>query len=180
MPLIPLALGAAFAGIVFYPVFVGHDMADYWRQSLFVLPGHDSIEAGHNVPEWVSLTPLILGLGGIGLAFVMYILRPSLPAAMARTFRPIYLLFLNKWYFDELYDFLFVNAAKRLGHLLWKGGDGSVIDGLGPDGSLGHAQSPSAPGGCRAAMSITTLRHADRHRADHQLVSLLGSSVTTP
>jgi NADH-quinone oxidoreductase subunit L len=134
MPLIPLALGAAFAGIVFYPVFVGHDMADYWRQSLFVLPGHDSIEAGHNVPEWVSLAPLILGLGGIGLAFVMYILRPSLPAAMARAFRPIYLLFLNKWYFDELYDFLFVNAAKRLGHLLWKGGDGSVIDGLGPDG----------------------------------------------
>jgi NADH-quinone oxidoreductase subunit L len=134
LPLIPLALGAAFAGIVFYPVFVGHDMADYWRQSLFVLPGHDSIEAGHNVPEWVSLTPLILGLGGIGLAFVMYILRPSLPAAMARAFRPIYLLFLNKWYFDEIYDFMFVNLAKRLGHLLWKGGDGAVIDGLGPDG----------------------------------------------
>ena len=134
MPLIPLAARGAFAGIVFYPVFVGHDMADYWRQSLFVLPGHDSIEAGHNVPEWVSLTPLILGLGGIGLAFVMYILRPSLPAAMARAFRPIYLLFLNKWYFDELYDFLFVNPAKRLGHLLWKGGDGAVIDGLGPDG----------------------------------------------
>jgi NADH-quinone oxidoreductase subunit L len=134
MPLIPLALGAAFAGIVFYPLFVGHDMADYWRQSLFVLPGHDSIAAGHDVPEWVSLTPLILGLGGIGLAVVMYIVRPSLPAAMARTFRLIYLLFLNKWYFDELYDFLFVNAAKRLGHLLWKGGDGSVIDGLGPDG----------------------------------------------
>ena len=110
-------------------------MAAYWRQSLFVLPGHNSIEAGHNVPEWVSLTPLILGLGGIGLAYVMYILRPSLPAAMARAFRPIYLLFLlTSGISTRSTISMFVNLAKRLGHLLWKGGDGAVIDGLGPDG----------------------------------------------
>jgi len=134
VPLVPLAIGATFAGIVFYPLLVGHDMADYWRQSLLVLAGNNSIEAGHDVPEWVSLTPLVLGLGGIGCAFVMYILAPGLPEALARNFRPVYLFLLNKWYFDELYDLLFVNAAKRIGRLLWKGGDGSVIDGLGPDG----------------------------------------------
>jgi NADH-quinone oxidoreductase subunit L len=134
VPLIPLAIGAIFAGIVFEPLFVGEDMAAYWQQSLLVLPGHNSIEAGHHVPEWVALTPLILGLGGIALAYVMYILVPSLPETFARTFRPIYLLFLNKWYFDELYEAIFVNPAKRIGRLLWKGGDGAVIDGLGPDG----------------------------------------------
>jgi NADH-quinone oxidoreductase subunit L len=134
VPLIPLAIGAAFAGIVFDNLFVGHDMSAYWQHSLLVLPGHDSIEAGHNVPEWVALMPLILGLIGIGVAYVMYILAPGLPATLARTFRPIYLFLLNKWYFDELYDFLFVNPAKQVGRLFWKGGDGAVIDGLGPDG----------------------------------------------
>jgi NADH-quinone oxidoreductase subunit L len=134
VPLIPLAIGAAFAGIVFDNLFVGHDMSAYWQHSLLVLPGDDSIEAGHNVPEWVALMPLILGLIGIGSAYVMYILAPGLPATLARTFRPIYLFLLNKWYFDELYDFLFVNPAKQVGRLFWKGGDGAVIDGLGPDG----------------------------------------------
>ena len=57
-----------------------------------------------------------------------------MPAATARTFRPIYLFFLNKWYFDELYDWLFVKPAMRLGRILWKTGDGRIIDGLGPDG----------------------------------------------
>jgi NADH-quinone oxidoreductase subunit L len=134
VPLIPLAIGAAFAGLAFDNLFVGHDMSAYWQHSLLVLPGHDSIEAGHNVPEWVALMPLILGLIGIGSAYVMYILAPGLPATLARTFRPIYLFLLNKWYFDELYDFLFVNPAKQVGRLFWKGGDGAVIDGLGPDG----------------------------------------------
>ena len=59
---------------------------------------------------------------------------PTLPAATARTFRPIYLFFLNKWYFDELYDWLFVKPAHWLGRKLWKTGDGRIIDGLGPDG----------------------------------------------
>jgi proton-translocating NADH-quinone oxidoreductase, chain L len=181
LPLIPLAIGATFAGIVFYPLFVGHDMADYWRQSLFVLPGHDSIEAGHNVPEWVSLAPLILGLGGIGLAFVMYILRPSLPAVMARAFRPIYLLFLNKWYFDELYDFLFVNRPSGWAICSGRAGTGPSSTGWDPTGSpRSRATWRSGRAAADRLCLPLRLRHADRRRADHQLVSLLGSSVTTP
>ncbi len=134
LPLLPLALGAVAGGYAFYSLFVGHDMGEFWRQSLLVLPGRNSIEAGHGVPEWVSLTPLVLGLAGIAAAFVMYILAPGLPAALARAARPLYLFLLNKWYFDELYDALFVGPAKWVGYGLWKGGDGAVIDGLGPDG----------------------------------------------
>jgi NADH-quinone oxidoreductase subunit L len=75
-----------------------------------------------------------MGLAGIAVAWLAYIWRPEIPAATARAFRPIYLLFLNKWYFDELYDFVFVRGAMLVGFGLWKGGDGMLIDGLGPDG----------------------------------------------
>ena len=74
------------------------------------------------------------GSFGIFVAWVAYIWQPGLPAATARAFRPIYLLFLNKWYFDEIYDFLIVRPLMALGRGLWKKGDGAVIDGLGPDG----------------------------------------------
>jgi NADH-quinone oxidoreductase subunit L len=63
-----------------------------------------------------------------------YISVPEMPARAAEAFRPIYLLFYNKWYFDELYDRIFVKPAFWIGRLLWKGGDGAIIDGLGPDG----------------------------------------------
>lgn len=66
---------------------------------------------------------------GFGLAYLYYIVAPWLPEATAKTFRPIYLLFLNKWYFDELYDLIFVRPALWLGRLLWKAGDGGIIDG---------------------------------------------------
>jgi NADH-quinone oxidoreductase subunit L len=71
---------------------------------------------------------------GFAVSWFCYIRRPDLPAALATTFRPIYLFLLNKWYFDELYDAIFVKPAKALGNFLWKQGDGRVIDGLGPDG----------------------------------------------
>jgi NADH-quinone oxidoreductase subunit L len=77
-------------------------------------------------------------LAGFGLAYLYYIAAPSLPDLTARAFRPLYLFFLNKWYFDELYDWLFVRPAFWIGRLLWKGGDGKIIDGLGPDGVAGR------------------------------------------
>jgi NADH-quinone oxidoreductase subunit L len=86
------------------------------------------------VPEWVSWAPTIAMLGGLALAYLYYIAAPYLPAATARAFRPLYLFLLNKWYFDELYDWLLVRPVMRLGRILWKQGDGAVIDGLGPDG----------------------------------------------
>ena len=68
-------------------------------------------------------------LAGFALSYLYYIAAPWLPDATARAFRPLYLFFLNKWYFDELYDFLFVRPAFAIGRLFWKGGDGAVIDG---------------------------------------------------
>jgi len=134
IPLILLATGAVFAGMLGYELFVGEGREGFWGEAILVLAANDSIEAGHHVPTWVKLLPLVIGAAGIALAWVMYILRPDLPALVARIFRPVYLLFYNKWYFDELYDWLFVRPAMTLGRALWKIGDGAVIDGIGPDG----------------------------------------------
>jgi len=133
-PLYVLAAGAVVAGAIGFQVFVGEGSEAFWRNSILVLPDHDSIEAAHHVPFWVSTSPLVFGLAGIAVAWVSYIWRPELPAIVAQRFRPLYLFLLNKWYFDELYDALFVRSAMALGLGLWKKGDGAVIDGLGPDG----------------------------------------------
>ncbi len=133
-PLVVLAVGATFGGIAFYDLFVGEAMHGFWRESILVLEGHNTIEAAHHSPLWVKLAPLVMGIGGIGLAWVFYMLRPDLPRLLAERLRAIYLFFLNKWYFDELYDTIFVRPLLALGYNLWKSGDGAVIDGVGPDG----------------------------------------------
>ena len=83
---------------------------------------------------WVELAPLIVTIIGFLIAFYYYILHPSLPKKLADRRGMLYLFLFNKWYFDELYDFLFVRPALKLGRFLWRRGDGTVIDGLGPDG----------------------------------------------
>jgi NADH-quinone oxidoreductase subunit L len=87
------------------------------------------INAAHLVPTWVKLSPFIAMLIGFGLAWLFYIKDPSIPGRLAQQQRPLYLFLLNKWYFDELYDVVFVRPAKWLGGFLWKKGDGDVIDG---------------------------------------------------
>src|SRR5262249_30871057 len=94
----------------------------------------------HEVPNCVSWAPLWAMLTGFAIAWTYYIAVPSLPALRARIFRPLYLILLNKWYFDELYDRLFVRPAFWIGRLLWKGGHGRIIDGLGPDGIAQRVQ----------------------------------------
>ncbi|HEY3919074.1 MAG TPA: NADH-quinone oxidoreductase subunit L [Stellaceae bacterium] len=133
-PLVVLATGAVVAGFLGYHLFVGEGRTEFWRDAILVLPGHDSLARAEDLPFWVSKLPLAMGLFGIFMAWVAYIWQPGLPAWTARSFRPIYLLFLNKWYFDEIYDFLIVRPLMALGVGLWKKGDGSIIDGLGPDG----------------------------------------------
>jgi len=134
VPLMVLAAGAIFAGYVGYAGFVGEDMANFWGGSLLVLESHPALAEAHHVPLWVKLLPLVVGVAGIGLAYVMYLWTTGLPALLADRFRAVYLFLLNKWYFDELYDALFVRPAFVLGRGLWKTGDGAVIDGVGPDG----------------------------------------------
>jgi NADH-quinone oxidoreductase subunit L len=137
VPLYILAIGAVIGGYIGYDHFVGEGRAEFWREALFVMPAHDALEAIHHVPEWAGLLPTIVGLIGIAVAYLFYIRRPELPGMLAAQFRPVYLFLLNKWYFDELYDFLFVRPALAIGRGLWRKGDGAIIDGFGPDGIAG-------------------------------------------
>jgi NADH-quinone oxidoreductase subunit L len=134
VPLMVLAAGALFAGILGYPYFVGSQMEAFWGESIFVLPENNVIEAAHHAPTWVVLAPLVVGLIGIALAYLLYMARPDLPGRIVAHARGLYLFLYNKWYFDELYDRIFVRPAQMLGYGLWKGGDGAIIDGFGPDG----------------------------------------------
>ncbi|HSR55016.1 MAG TPA: NADH-quinone oxidoreductase subunit L, partial [Alphaproteobacteria bacterium] len=141
IPLIILAAGALLAGWVGYDAFVGEGREGFWREAILVLPGNDSIEAAHHVPLWVKFLPLVMAAGGIALAYVMYIRRPELPALLTARIRPVYRFVYNKWYFDELYDAVFVRPAMFIGRGLWKSGDGAVIDGIGPDGVAATARN---------------------------------------
>ncbi len=137
VPLYVLAAGAVLAGVLFSKMFIGtptaHGMIDphkdFWGAAIFEGANNHILHAMHEIPHWVGFAPTIAMLAGLGLAYVYYIQQPHLPAATAKAFRPIYLFFLNKWYIDELYDFLFVRPAFAIGRLLWKGGDGAIIDG---------------------------------------------------
>ncbi len=134
IPLYLLAVGAAFGGVAFAGVMVGHDPAEFWGTSIFIRPDHGALAGAHEAPLWVKAAPTALAVAGIGLAWVFYVRRPELPALLARALRPLHAFILNKWYFDELYDRTLVRPAMRLGQLLWRGGDGRIIDGFGPDG----------------------------------------------
>ncbi|TIO11260.1 NADH-quinone oxidoreductase subunit L [Mesorhizobium sp.] len=134
VPLFILAAGALFAGVIFHGAFIGEGYAEFWKASLFTLPENHILHDIHEVPLWVKLAPFIAMLIGFAIAWQFYIRAPEMPKNLAAQHRGLYAFLLNKWYFDELYDFLFVRPAKRLGHFLWKTGDGTVIDGLGPDG----------------------------------------------
>jgi NADH-quinone oxidoreductase subunit L len=170
-PLGALAVGAVFAGVVWYNAFFGHtdSVARFfgvpyaeeihaeaeethaeaategaeaaYGEHHYVFtgaPGEGAIHAApdntvlndaHAVPYWVKWSPFFAMLLGFAVAFWFYILNPSLPKRLAENQRPLYLFLLNKWYFDEIFDFLFVRPARWLGRTLWKGGDGAIIDG---------------------------------------------------
>ena len=134
VPLLVLAAGALFAGYLGYDYFVGHDMKAFWGDSILVLPANNSIEAAHHAPSWVKILPIAVAVAGILAAYYAYMMNRDLPGKLAARFQGTYRFLLNKWYFDELYDYLFVPPAHRLGRNLWKDGDGAVIDGIGPDG----------------------------------------------
>ncbi|TIL67952.1 NADH-quinone oxidoreductase subunit L [Mesorhizobium sp.] len=134
VPLYILAAGALFAGVIFHGAFIGEGYAEFWKASLFTLPENHILHDIHEVPFWVKLAPFVAMLVGFAIAWQFYIRAPEMPKNLAAQHRGLYAFLLNKWYFDELFDFLFVRPAKRLGHFLWKTGDGTVIDGLGPDG----------------------------------------------
>ena len=129
LPLVLLAIGALLLGGLFFNMFIGASQAEFWRGSLVT---HE--EAHHDVPLWVVLSPTIAMALGFAVAWYFYITNPLVPFGLSKRFNGLYKFLLNAWYFDALYDRVIVRPAKRLGHFLWKTGDGTVIDGIGPDG----------------------------------------------
>ncbi|WP_024585831.1 NADH-quinone oxidoreductase subunit L [Aliihoeflea sp. 2WW] len=134
VPLYILAVGALFAGVLFYGVFVGDSYDAFWKGAIFMAEENHILHEFHEVPFWVKASPFLAMVIGFLTAYEFYIRSPEKPRELAARHHGLYQFLLNKWYFDELYDFLFVRPAMRLGRFLWKTGDGKVIDGLGPDG----------------------------------------------
>jgi len=165
IPLGVLALGAVFAGAIWYGSFFGktNEVVKFFggtygapaqelveavaerspkaselhyvmesgpgEAAIYIAPDNTILHEAHYVPTWVKLSPFVAMLTGLIVAIWFYIWDPAMPRRLAENQRPLYLFLLNKWYFDEIYDFLFVRPARSLGKMLWKRGDGDVIDG---------------------------------------------------
>ena len=130
--LVALAAGSILAGYPFKELFAGHNVEPFFRESVKMSSG--ILEDMHHLPWLVTVLPTLMMAAGFLVAWQFYIRRPDLPDQLAQQHDMLYRFLLNKWYFDELYDFLFVRPSLWLGRLLWKGGDGWLIDGFGPDG----------------------------------------------
>ncbi|UYY58894.1 NADH-quinone oxidoreductase subunit L [Sphingomonas sp. S2-65] len=133
IPLLVLTLGAIAAGFVFHGFFIEPEAGErFWKGSLFF--NEHLMHAMHGVPLGVKLSATIAMLLGLGISWYTYVVKPGLATAIAEHIRPLYTFLLNKWYFDELYNFLFVRPAFAIGRLLWKAGDEKTIDRFGPNG----------------------------------------------
>jgi NADH-quinone oxidoreductase subunit L len=132
VPLFVLAAGSILSGFPFKELFAGHGVEEFFRESVKMHP--HIIEEMEEIPEYIKVLPFVMMAGGLFVSYIFYIRRPYLPEDLAAQQPMLYQFLLNKWYFDELYDLIFVRPAKWIGYQLWKKGDGAIIDGLGPDG----------------------------------------------
>ncbi|MDA9759033.1 NADH-quinone oxidoreductase subunit L [Candidatus Pelagibacter sp.] len=131
IPLVLLSIGAIFAGFLFKDLFIGYEgLINFWRDSIFFLK---PLSTDHPPLWFLLLTPTLVILS-IPLAYYLFVKNRNLPERLASINKPLYQFLLNKWYFDELYDVLFVTPSKKLGLFLWKFFDLKIIDGFGPDG----------------------------------------------
>jgi NADH-quinone oxidoreductase subunit L len=132
VPIGILAAGSILAGFPFKEVFAGHGVEEFFRESLKMHP--HIIDEMHHIPQAIAFLPTVMMVVGFLVSWLFYIRRPYIPVELANQHQMLYQFLLNKWYFDELYDLIFVRPAKWLGYQFWKKGDGFVIDGFGPDG----------------------------------------------
>lgn len=133
IPMILLGVGAIIAGFYFYPYFLGEHKEVFWGQSLFLQ--HHMGESEPAIPLWVVWAPTLAAVIGLVGAYGFYVMVPRLPNLFASIFRPLYKLFLNKWYFDELYHYVFVKPALKLANFFWRQIDQGIIDRFGPNGT---------------------------------------------
>jgi NADH-quinone oxidoreductase subunit L len=129
-----LAFGSIFAGLPFKEIFAGHGVEGFFGNSISFATDKQLLEHMELIPLLIGVLPTIMMAVGFLVAWQFYIRRPDIPVELARQHEVLYKFLLNKWYFDEIYDAIFVRPTKKLGRLLWKGGDGWLIDGFGPDG----------------------------------------------
>ncbi len=134
IPLGALALGSLLAGLPFKEIFAGHGVEHFFRDSLSFAKTNTVLEDMHHIPFAISFMPTVMMVIGFIIAWYFYIKKPALPVELARQHEFLYRFLLNKWYFDELYDIIFVRPVKWIGYTLWKRGDGWLIDGFGPNG----------------------------------------------
>src|SRR5882724_3916995 len=132
IPIGILAAGSILAGFPFKELFAGHGVEEFFRESVKMNP--HIIEEMHHIPQSIAFLPTVMMAVGFVVSWLFYLRRPYMPVQLAREHQMLYQFLLNKWYFDELYDLIFVRPAKRIGRFLWKVGDGYIIDGFGPDG----------------------------------------------
>jgi NADH-quinone oxidoreductase subunit L len=132
IPLFVLAAGSILSGFPFKELFAGHGVEEFFRESLKMNP--HILEDMETIPAPIKSLPFVMMVIGAVISYLFYIRRPYLPEELASQQPMLYQFLLNKWYFDELYDLIFVNPTKAIGRFLWKYGDGWLIDGFGPDG----------------------------------------------
>jgi NADH-quinone oxidoreductase subunit L len=134
VPILLLSLGAAFAGALFDHAFIGAGRDDFWKGALSTITSGRLLDETEHMPGWVTWSPLAVTAIGFVAAWYAYIRHEGMGARIAAGKGIVWSFLYNKWYFDELYQLVFVNTAKVLGDLFWKVGDKALIDGLGPDG----------------------------------------------
>lgn len=134
IPLLALAVGAIASGYLFHEQFVGEGREVFWRAAIFNAPSNHVLDQLRDTPTWVVWAPLVLSIAGLLGAYYVYVLKEGLGARIAERRGPLWILFYNKWFFDEIYDATFVKGAKALGDFFWKVGDQTIIDGGGPNG----------------------------------------------
>ncbi|MBF0180241.1 MAG: NADH-quinone oxidoreductase subunit L [Magnetococcales bacterium] len=130
-PLLVLALGSLVGGVLFQSMT--HE--GWFKEAVFIAKGHDALAHSHHVAAWVKWSPFGMFLIGLSLAWLMYVKLPTLPGIVAAQWRGIHQFLINAWYFDKLYDRLFVQPARRIGYGLWQTGDVTIIDGFGVNGT---------------------------------------------
>ena len=131
-PIGVLSLGAVLSGWLGKPIIDTHH--DFWNEAILVLQNHNALENAHYVPIFIKISPIIVALIGIFLAWYFYIRKTNVPILLINKFSFLYKCSLNKFWFDEIYEFLFCAPLKKLGNIFWQKGDVGFIDKFGPDG----------------------------------------------
>ena len=130
IPLVLLSIGAIFAGMLFKDLFIGNGIDSFWKNSVFFL---EPLSSEHPPTWFLLLTPILVTLS-IPISYYLFVKNKEIVDGIVKVNQPLYKFLKNKWYFDELYELLFIKSSKKIGSFLWKFCDVKIIDGFGPDG----------------------------------------------